>query len=92
MFRTIPNSELCIPFLFEAAEKKFNQGYNTMDLMALAKSETERFMISIVSLLEVDEAQRYGGLCDQEIAIIKKYHRLLGEFLNEQKFDRCLTG
>ena len=92
MFRTIPNSELCIPFLFEAAEKKFYQGYNTMDLMVLAKSEAERFMISIVSLLEVDEAQRYIGMCDQEIAIIKKYHRLVSNFLNEQKLDRRLTG
>ena len=89
---TIPISELCIPYLLDAAEKKFNQGYNTMDLMALTKSETERFMVSIVSLLEVEETHRYSGLCEQEIAIIKKYHRIVGDFLSGLKIHGHLTG
>ncbi len=76
-----------IPFLLDVANKKFNQGYKTMELMSGALSDQERFAVAVVVLLEVEEALRFGGMTEQEVRFIRKYHQLVQAFLDRTRGD-----
>ena len=68
--------------ILKIAEQKFSQGYTTMDLMALAKSDAQKRRVAIVALLEVDEYERYSGMSKTDIDVVRKCHHLIQEFIS----------
>lgn len=64
-------------FLLDLVSKKFSQKVSTMELMTQAQTELELSMVVAVALLEVDEANRYHGMNNQQIEFVKECYRLL---------------
>ena len=67
--------------MLDIADRRFLRGHTTIELMIQAKTKDERYMVAVVSLLEVSEANRYSGMSEWEIEMVKRYHRIVKEYL-----------
>ena len=67
--------------LLDIADRRFLRGHTTIELMIQAKTKDERYMVAVVSLLEVSEANRYSGMSEWEIEMVKRYHRIVKKYL-----------
>ncbi len=70
-------------FLRMVANKKFYQGYTTIELMAQAKSECERRMVAAVSLFEVKHGELFTGMNEQEVGFVKGCHEIVRQFFDD---------
>lgn len=78
--------------LLEIAGKKFLRGSTTMELMGQASSEDERYLVAVVSLLEVDAASRFSGLTVREANSIKRYHRFIESYLADRDAEQSVAA
>jgi hypothetical protein len=76
------------------AKKRFIEGYNTIDLMAAAKSDHDKKAIALVSLLQVDddEARDLNLICKHDgdckaLNCRNKLKKMIGEEL--EFIDGC---
>ncbi len=70
-------------FLRAMANKKFYQGYTTIELMAQATSERECLMVAAVSLFEVKHGELFTGMNEQEAGFVKRCHAVVRQFLDD---------
>ena len=74
------------------AQKKFHEGYSTLELMATSKEPEERFAVVIVALLEVDPKIRYVGMRADEEQYAKSCHSYLAMVCKEAEVESPKTA
>lgn len=67
--------------VLQIAEKKFVQGWTTMELMALAGSDAEKRRVAMVALLELDEPERYLHTRPADREEVRRCHKLIRKYL-----------
>ena len=81
-----------IDYLLGVAEKKFVHGHKTMELMNKARNDEERFTVAVVVLMEVEEPLRFFGMSDPEVSVVRNYHEIVEDFLDQQQGQSVLRA
>jgi len=92
MFTNVTTHNIDVSFLLDVAKKKFVLGHKTMELMAEARSEEQRFAVALVVLMEVEESLRFCGMSEQEVGFIQKYHRSIQTFLDRLRGEQLSSN